>query len=87
MPALFSIWEAFNSNIVDDRMIEFMSDLSEEHVQGLAGRLGESGAHWLDVGIYNENQWAFLMGKCLGSMSACTFPLMRTNFYAAIFLI
>lgn len=69
MPALFSIWEAFNSNIVDDRMIEFMSDLSEEHVQGMAGRLGESGAHWLDVGIYNENQWAFLMGKCLGSMN------------------
>ncbi|PAV21860.1 ARM repeat-containing [Pyrrhoderma noxium] len=67
--SLFSIWEAFNSNIVDDRMIEFMSDLAEEHVSGTAGHLGEGGSAWQDVGIWKEDQWAFLMGKCLGSMN------------------
>ena len=75
--SLFSIWEAFNSNIVDDRMIEFMSDLAEEHVSGTAGHLGEGGSVWQDVGIWKGDQWAFLMGKCLGSMSAYIISLFR----------
>ncbi|EJD04282.1 uncharacterized protein FOMMEDRAFT_167503 [Fomitiporia mediterranea MF3/22] len=70
LPALFSIWETFNSNIVDERMIELMAELAEEHVSGSAGPLGEDGATaWSEVGIWNEQQWIFLAGKCLGSMN------------------
>lgn len=70
LPALFAIWEAFNSNIVDERMIELMSELAEEHVAGLAGPLGEGGStRWNDVGIWSDKQWVFITGKCLGSMS------------------
>ncbi|KAH8120588.1 hypothetical protein DFH11DRAFT_1838384 [Phellopilus nigrolimitatus] len=70
LPVLFTIWEAFNSSIVDDRMIELMGDLAEEHVSGPAGPYGEEcGANWRDVGIWSEDQWTLLMGKCLGSMN------------------
>ncbi|THH09871.1 hypothetical protein EW145_g1718 [Phellinidium pouzarii] len=69
LPALFAVWEAFNSNIVDDRMIELMGDLAEEHVSGTTGPYGEAVARWCDIGIWDEDQWIFLMGKCLGSMN------------------
>ncbi|KAL5534546.1 hypothetical protein ACEPAG_1009 [Sanghuangporus baumii] len=70
LSALFSIWESFNSNIVDERMIELMADLAEEHVSGLAGPLGIDGAaRWRDVGIWTEKQWVVITGKCLGSMN------------------
>ncbi|TFK41322.1 hypothetical protein BDQ12DRAFT_768249 [Crucibulum laeve] len=70
LPALFKIWEAFNSSIIDDRLLEIMGDLSEEHVAGAAGDSeGEGGAQWHDVGIWTQAQWNFLVGKGLGSMS------------------
>lgn len=70
LPTIFKIWEAFNSSLLDDRLIEFVGELSEEHVAGTAGRAGLDGAaQWKDVGIWSETQWTVLMGKALGSMS------------------
>lgn len=68
LPVLFSIWEAFNSSVLDDRLLEFMGDLSEENVGG-KNATPEGGADWKDVGIWTQNQWDVLLGKALGSMS------------------
>lgn len=71
MPALFKIWEAFNSAIVDERMINLVGELSEEYVAGTAGDAGpDGGAPWKDVGIWTEDEWTVLIGKALGSMSS-----------------
>ena len=70
LPTIFKLWEAFNSSLLDDRLIEFMGELSEEHVAGTIGNVGvEGGAQWKDVGIWSETEWTVLMGKALGSMS------------------
>ena len=69
LPALFRLWEAFNSSVVDDRLIELVGDLSEEHVAGKSGSVGEGGAEWKDVGIWTKTEWTMLIGKGLGSMS------------------
>ena len=70
LPAIFKIWEAFNSTLLDDRLIDFVGELSEEHVAGTMGKAGEDGgAQWKDVGIWSETEWTVLMGKALGSMS------------------
>lgn len=71
LPALFKLWEAFNSSVVDDRLIELAAELSEEHVAGKFGIAGEGGAEWKDIGIWSEDQWTMLIGKSLGSMSTC----------------
>ncbi|KAL4243149.1 BLM10 family protein [Abortiporus biennis] len=68
MPVLFKLWEAFNSNIIDDRLLELCGDLSEEHVAGKSGDT-EGGAEWKDVGIWSEEEWTVLIGKVLGSMN------------------
>jgi proteasome activator subunit 4 len=69
---MFKIWEAFNSSLLDDRLIEFVGELSEEHVAGTAGKAGlEGGAQWKDVGIWSETEWTMLVSKALGSMSTC----------------
>lgn len=68
MPALFSFWEAFNSTKLDDRLIELVGELSEEHIAGTAGP--EGSVAWKDVGIWSSKQWTVLVGKALGSMSA-----------------
>ncbi|TDL28791.1 hypothetical protein BD410DRAFT_863415 [Rickenella mellea] len=67
LPAIFKIWEAFNSNVIDDRLIEFVANLAEEHVAGQAGNAG--GAQWRDIGIWSSQEWTYLVGKCLGSMN------------------
>jgi proteasome activator subunit 4 len=69
LPTIFKLWEAFNSSLLDDRLIEFMGELSEEHVTGTIGNVGVDGAQWKDVGIWSETEWTVLMGKVLGSMS------------------
>ncbi|KAJ2928817.1 hypothetical protein H1R20_g8194, partial [Candolleomyces eurysporus] len=69
LPAIFRIWEAFNSSIVDDRLLEMCGDLAEEHVAGKAGIAGEYSLEWQDVGIWTQSQWSFLTGKALGSLS------------------
>jgi hypothetical protein len=73
LPALFKIWEAFNSGIIDDRLLEMCGELSEDHVSGTAGDAGQGGALWKDVGIWTESQWAILVGKGLGSISKFIF--------------
>jgi proteasome activator subunit 4 len=74
LPAIFTIWEAFNSSVIDDRLLELAGDLSEEHVSGTSGRAGEvDGARWKDVGLWTESQWNFLVAKSLGSMSKSNF--------------
>jgi len=69
LPTLFALWEAFNSSVIDDRLIEFAGGLSEELITGKFGEAGEGGSEWKDVGIWSEDQWTFLVGKSLGSLS------------------
>ncbi len=69
LPALFKIWEGFNSSLIDDRFLHLAGHLSEEHVSGLSGDAGEGGAKWKDVGIWCETEWDILVSKGLGSMS------------------
>lgn len=70
LPALFKLWEAFNSTALDDRLLELAADLAGEHVAGKAGSAGEAGAEWKDVGIWTEAEWTMLMTKGLAAMSA-----------------
>jgi proteasome activator subunit 4 len=63
VPALFKLWQAFNSSVIDDRLLEFFAELAEEHVADETA--------WRDVGMWTEEQWTFLAGKMLGSMSRC----------------
>lgn len=79
LPALFKLWEAFNSSVMDDRLLELAGSLSEEHVAGLSGTAGEDGgAKWKEIGIWSESEWKFLIGKGLGSMSR-SFPTMTIS--------
>jgi proteasome activator subunit 4 len=71
LSSLFKIWEAFNSAVIDDRLIRFAGELSEEHVAGKFGLAGEEGgAERKDIGMWTEREWALLIGKGLGSMSS-----------------
>ncbi|KAL0578024.1 Proteasome activator BLM10 [Marasmius crinis-equi] len=63
IPALFKIWQAFNSSTLDDRLLELAGELSREHVTGTEG------VQWKDVGIWSEAEWELLIGKALGSMN------------------
>ncbi|KAH9947705.1 ARM repeat-containing protein [Amylocystis lapponica] len=70
LPTLFKLWEAFNSSVVDERLIELCGELAEEHVAGKQGDAGdEGGAEWRDVGIWSESEWTVLAGKALTSMN------------------
>ncbi|KAH9853059.1 ARM repeat-containing protein [Lenzites betulinus] len=70
MPVVFKLWEAFNSSVIDDRFVELCGELSEEHVAGEYSEYGAEGcAQWKDVGIWNDAEWTFLIGKTLGSMN------------------
>jgi proteasome activator subunit 4 len=81
IPSLFKLWEAFNSSIIDDRLIEFVGNLSEEHVAGKFGLAGEEGgAEWKDVGIWTSDQWTLLVGKGLGFMSLSIYIFFITKF-------
>lgn len=75
IPALFAIWGSLNSSVADDRMLELVASLSEEHVAGEFNDDGGPGtsAKWQDVGLWTHEQWTFLMGKCLSSMSELPF--------------
>ena len=70
LPAIFNVWEAFNSVLLYERLIEFVGELAEEPVAGVAGNAGpEGGAQWKDIGMWTETEWTVLMSKALGSMS------------------
>jgi proteasome activator subunit 4 len=56
---------------MDDRLLDLAGELSEEHVAAKFGDAGEGGADWKDVGMWTEAEWTLLVGKGLGSMSAC----------------
>lgn len=66
VPVLFKLWEAFNSEVLNSRLIELCGDLSEEHKTG-------SAVKWRDVGIWTDAEWTVLVGKALGSMSKVIF--------------
>lgn len=82
---LFKLWEAFNSSVIDDRLLELCGDLSEEHIAASLGDSEEGAVQWKDVGIWSEDEWTMLVGKALGSMSKCNRdvntlgPKMLTN--------
>ncbi|OBZ79732.1 Proteasome activator complex subunit 4A [Grifola frondosa] len=70
LPTFFKLWEAFNSSLIDDRLLELCGELAEEHIAGKSGDAGEEGgAEWKAVGIWSESEWTFLVGKALGSMN------------------
>ncbi|KAI5481022.1 proteasome activator subunit 4 [Pseudohyphozyma bogoriensis] len=100
LPAIFKLWEAFNSSIWDEQWLDFMERLSFLHLDpskshpelvdelrtmarekgmdipevkveewaGMPTPRGEWKGIRKDVGIYTEEQWAFIMTKCLRSM-------------------
>ncbi|KAF7310620.1 hypothetical protein HMN09_00604800 [Mycena chlorophos] len=69
LPTLLALARAFNSTIIDERLLELAGELSEEHVAGAAGPAGEEGgAKWKDIGIYSEADWSFIVGKGLTAM-------------------
>jgi proteasome activator subunit 4 len=92
MPLLFRLWEAFNSSVIDDRLLELCGELSEEHVSGkYSDAEEERGAEWKDIGIWTEAEWTVLVSKALGSMSkfysSCPFAyrsLTRCAIYADV---
>ncbi|KAJ8084329.1 Proteasome activator BLM10 [Marasmius tenuissimus] len=63
IPTLFKLWQAFNSSVLDDRLLELAGQLSREHVTGAEG------IQWKDVGIWSESEWELLIVKALGSMN------------------
>jgi hypothetical protein len=77
LPTIFSLWEAFNSTVMDDRLLDLAGSLSEEHVAGTHGQAGdEGGAQRKDIGIWTELQWDLLVGKGLQSMSNTPYVLL-----------
>jgi proteasome activator subunit 4 len=63
VPALFALWRAFNSSVIDDRLLEFFADIAEEQA--------ESADEWREIGLWTEAEWTFLSSKMLNSMSTC----------------
>ena len=74
LPAVFAIWEAFNSRLVDQRFVELVGCLAEEYVQG--SKDGDS-TQWKDVGMFTKDQWTFLMGKLMSTLGKWTLPSER----------
>lgn len=78
---VFKLWEAFNSHVIDDRLLELAGELSEAHVAGEFGEAGiEGGAKWKDVGIWTQAEWSMLIGKGLSSMSELPYPGVAHKF-------
>jgi proteasome activator subunit 4 len=68
IPAIFKLWQAFNSMVIDDRCLEFFGELAEEFV--------DSETEWKDVGIWTEEEWVFIAGKMLNSMSELHYRIL-----------
>ncbi|KAF5356022.1 hypothetical protein D9756_004202 [Leucocoprinus leucothites] len=70
LPAVFKIWEAFNSAYLDEKFMELAGDLARDHVSGPEGEFGSEGAAvWKDVGIWTTEQWCLLTSKGLNMMA------------------
>ncbi|VDB99350.1 unnamed protein product [Peniophora sp. CBMAI 1063] len=67
LPALFKIWEVTNSTILDDRMVELIGALSQEHVAADGSIEGD--VVWKDVGMWTHAQWRTVANKALGSVN------------------
>ncbi len=93
---LFRIWKTINSYTYDGRMLEFLGELAEIHMDPTASdpqiikdipddakSEGEGRPNWAqddlnhegpwrgifkDVGIYTDDEWQFIMCKCLAVM-------------------
>ncbi|TDL28808.1 ARM repeat-containing protein [Rickenella mellea] len=104
LPMLFKLWESINSYMYDERLLYFLAQLAEMHVdpsvsnperirelQDDSRSEGEDRPHWKnedleqnqqwagitkDVGIFSEDEWNFIMCKCLASMEI---PLADTG--------
>src|SRR5882762_8051939 len=69
LPALLSFWRrGFNSTASNDRMVELLGSLSEEHV---AGACKEGSPEWQAVGIWSEDEWSFIVCKAFEVMGRC----------------
>ncbi|KZT61232.1 hypothetical protein CALCODRAFT_447468 [Calocera cornea HHB12733] len=73
LPPLLTIWEALNSSIVDERMLAFLGTLAIRHVE--PDERGEGG-DWEKirdgregVGMWPEETWRRIMGKCLRALN------------------
>ncbi|KAF9452549.1 hypothetical protein P691DRAFT_696832 [Macrolepiota fuliginosa MF-IS2] len=70
LPAIFNIWEAFNSASLDEKFMELAGELSRDHITGPAGEFGNDGAvSWKDVGIWTTEQWNLMTSKGLNMMA------------------
>ena len=95
---LFRLWESVNSYNFDERMLNFLAQLAEMHIDPSvsdparieslpddARSEDEGRPNWnkddlkyngpwhgiyKDVGIFTEEEWSFLMVKCLASMGS-----------------
>ncbi|GJJ09464.1 hypothetical protein Clacol_003687 [Clathrus columnatus] len=65
-PMLSAFLPLLTRDLADERMLEIMGNLAIEHV---GNRSYPDTTPWLDVGIFSEDQWNVLMGKCLGSFN------------------
>jgi hypothetical protein len=63
---------------MDDRLLDLAGELAEEHVAAKCGDAEEGGTDWKDVGMWTEAEWNLLVGKGLGSMSACFLCTLQT---------
>lgn len=63
------LWEAFNSSIIDDRLLDLIGELAEEHV---AGQGTEGDAQWKDIGLWTTTEWNFIVGKGFNAMGTST---------------
>ncbi|KDQ20580.1 hypothetical protein BOTBODRAFT_169318 [Botryobasidium botryosum FD-172 SS1] len=70
VPALFSIWESFNSAIIEDRVVTVSAILVKNQMTILTqGKAEKEGLmQWKDVGVWTESEWRRLMRLCSGSM-------------------
>lgn len=105
LPAVFKLWESFNSSIYDEQWLDLMERLAVKHLdpsvsdpaivqelREMASERGEmvepdgvrveemgrtdggddSSEEWRglrkDVGIFTDDQWGFIMTKCLRAM-------------------
>jgi proteasome activator subunit 4 len=66
LPVLFKLWEAFNSAVIDERMVAFCGRLSEEY---MLAQPSNSSISWQDVGIWSQKEWDLITNKGLGFMS------------------
>ena len=96
LPMLFRLWEGVNSYMYDERMLHFLAQVSEMHVDPSISdpariaiipddarsddeerpyfdkedlkRTGPWNGIFRDVGIFTDDEWNFIMCKCVASM-------------------